>query len=131
MIFRDCLVIFSASNLVVLIMKENSMLRHYRQQGCQFECRLRNSAKKAGCVPWDYPLPTNISEIICRNSEGEDDKERSLEAFDAFMKSQESLRGCQCLPNCEEVAYETQVISCIPGDNYFIFDIYLLLRLLT
>ena len=45
----------------------------------------------------------------CRNSEG--DYNKGLEAFDAFMSSQESLRGCQCLPNCEEVAYETQVIS--------------------
>ena len=52
------------------VKQDGSMFRSYRQQGCQFECRLRNSAKRAGCVPWDYPLPPGgVSEEICRNSD--------------------------------------------------------------
>ena len=46
------------------------MFKQYRQQGCQFECRVKKSAEMAGCVPWDYPLPTNFNKdswSICRN----------------------------------------------------------------
>ena len=82
------------------------MLKHYRKEGCLFECRIRFAADKAGCIPWDYPLPQNISDIpLCKSSVDD----QTLEQFGQYMDSEKSLANCNCLSNCQEVKYETQV----------------------
>ena len=82
------------------------MLKHYRKEGCLFECRIRYAADQAGCIPWDYPMPKNMSEIpLCKLSVDE----QTLLKFEQFMDSEASLRNCNCLSNCQEVKYETQV----------------------
>ena len=87
------------------------MLRDYRKEGCLFECRIRYAADKAGCIPWDYPLPQNMSDTtLCKSS----NDEQTLEKFEQFMDSAKSISNCSCLSNCEEVKYETQVcLSCV------------------
>lgn len=83
------------------------MLKHYRKEGCLFECRLRFAAKKAGCIPWDYPMPKNMSDVpLCKSS----NQDKTLEEFGIQMDSKASLSNCNCLSNCEEVEYETQVL---------------------
>ena len=82
--------------------QEMSIFKYYREEGCLFECRLRFAAQEAGCIPWDYPLLKNMSELpLC--------KSRTLEKFETSMDRNDSLTYCKCLPNCEEVEYETQV----------------------
>ena len=39
-----------------------SMFKRYSQSGCLFECRLKYAIVKAGCIPWDYPVPSGIDE---------------------------------------------------------------------
>ena len=82
------------------------MFKLYRKEGCIFECRLRFAAQTAGCIPWDYPTPKNMTDMpFCKSSENE----KTLEIFDQVMDSKGSLANCNCLSNCEEVHYETQV----------------------
>ena len=82
------------------------MLKQYRKEGCLFECRVRFAATMAGCIPWDYPLPTNMTDLpLCKSSVDE----QTLEEFGRLMESQESLTNCNCLSNCQEVKFETQV----------------------
>ena len=90
------------------------MLTLYREEGCLFECRLRFAAKNAGCIPWDYPMPRNLSDMpLCTSSSGNYYSNlgisRTLEKFEQLMNSNRSLANCNCLTNCEEVEYETQV----------------------
>ena len=84
------------------------MFKFYRQEGCQFECRLRNSAKVANCIPWDYPIPPGIYGIDICTDENLGGPITSFKNFSRIMSDPEYLRNCSCLPNCEEVTYETQ-----------------------
>ena len=81
-----------------------------------FECRLKSAIRGVGCVPWDYPMPPSMnfkgSEEFCNSrfdQNGSPDNS-TLSRFDAFMNSGESISNCECLSDCEEVVYETQVI---------------------
>ena len=88
------------------------MLIRYSYKGCMFECRLKSAIKAVGCVPWDYPMPPSMSEEFCNSSFAENGSvdNSTLSRFDAFMNSGESISNCECLSDCEEVVYETQVI---------------------
>ena len=37
-----------------------NMTNSYDEKSCIFGCRLRYALKKAGCVPWDYPVPEDM-----------------------------------------------------------------------
>ena len=39
------------------------MFRIYREEGCLFECRLRNASSQTNCIPWDYPVPQGGNSI--------------------------------------------------------------------
>ena len=81
-----------------------------------FECRLKNAIRAIGCVPWDYPMPPSMSsegiKEFCNSSFAENGSvdNSTLSRFDAFMNNGESISSCECLSDCEEVVYETQVI---------------------
>ena len=84
--------------------KENSMFKHYRKEGCLYECRIIYAKQKAGCIPWDYPTMKNMNDSsICTSHKG------ALEEFEIHMQNDDALANCSCEPNCEEVAYKTEV----------------------
>ena len=103
------------------------MFKIYRQEGCQFECRLRYSAMRANCTPWNYPVPHGLDDIgICTRKftyvKSDMIYKSYSELFTDLMNDPQSLKNCDCLPNCEEVSYETQV-----GFIYlwpYLYDIY-------
>ena len=78
------------------------MFTFYRQKGCLFECKVRYSANRTGCTPWDFPVPKELSTMKFCN--GQD-----LLKFNQFMDYPISHQTCDCLPDCEEVTFETQV----------------------
>ena len=96
------------------------MLNVYSKQGCLFECRLENAFELTGCIPWDYPIPPSLEKEhnyqikMCNSSKPEDENlaQSDLAKFDDYMSEEDSVRNCSCLPDCEEVVFETQVIIC-------------------
>ena len=83
------------------------MFQQYKEEGCLFECRLRNASSNTNCIPWDYPVPKDLDGIdICLAWQNGTDK---LRKFNAIMDDPEVINSCKCLPDCEEVTYETQV----------------------
>ena len=85
---------------------KESIFTSYWNKGCQFECRLRFSTLSAGCIPWDYPVPRDLEGIhICLSKRNGTNQ---LREFNMKMEDPGSLKGCKCLPDCEEITYETQ-----------------------
>ena len=83
------------------------MFRAYTKRGCQFECRLRDAAAHAKCIPWDYPMPKDLEGIeICLTMLNA--TTNPLGKFHARMDDPQPLQNCDCLPDCEEITYETQ-----------------------
>ncbi len=83
-----------------------SMFHIYSQKSCQFECRLRYARDRVGCVPWDYPVPTDVEggvPVCIKNLDNNMVKE-----FSAAM-DEADIEACDCLPDCEAVHYEVQV----------------------
>ena len=92
------------------------MFNMYTKEGCLFECRLMNAFYYSGCIPWDYPIPPTLeggsnTTKICDSSikENESISESDLTKFYNYMSNEESIRNCNCKPNCQEVVFETQV----------------------
>ena len=84
---------------------EVSMFKIYTKRGCQFECRLRDAAAYAKCIPWDYPVPKDLEGTEICLTKG---STNSLERFHTRMDDPRSLHNCTCLPDCKEITYETQ-----------------------
>ena len=85
------------------------MFKAYTKKGCLFECRLRDAAAYANCIPWDYPVPKDLEGIeICLSMKNRAN-DSPLKKFHTRMDDPLSLQKCVCLPNCEEITYETQV----------------------
>ena len=80
-----------------------SMFTIYKQKGCLFECKVRFAAKNIGCTPWDIPVPAELSEMVFCNNE-------DLLRFNQLLDNSMSQKACDCLPDCEEVSFETQVL---------------------
>ena len=92
--------------------KENSMFKHYRKEGCLYECRINYAKQKAGCIPWDYPTIMNMTDTeICTGGRWRNGVfvEGSLEVFETHMQNDSALTNCNCEPNCEEVVYHAEV----------------------
>ena len=91
------------------------MFNEYTHKGCIFECRVKNAFNIVKCIPWDYPIPPTLMRSqniqIC-NSSRETNQESELELFDNYMNSRESIENCDCMPDCEQQSFETQVCSC-------------------
>ena len=93
------------------------MFKAYNVKSCQFECRLKHAIRKAKCIPWDYPRPIDKYEDfsryeMCFGGENEQVGGASgLDEFDKVMNSNETLSECHCMPNCEQVTFETQVYT--------------------
>ena len=85
----------------------NSLFRIYSEEGCLFECRLRNASSHTNCIPWDYPVPQDLDGIdICL---GWQNGTNNMKKFNAIMDDPEVINTCNCLPDCEHITYETQV----------------------
>ena len=78
------------------------MFTIYKQKGCLFECKVRYVANKTGCTPWDFPVPEELSALRFCNGD-------HLFRFNQLLDNPISQQGCDCLPDCEEVTFETQV----------------------
>ena len=92
------------------------MFNFYDEKSCQFECRIKHSILESHCVPWEYPTPLGLEADwngfpICTSVSGN----KGLAKFERAMNSAKSLKDCDCLPNCEEVAFETQVLKLLSG----------------
>ncbi len=59
-------------------------------------------------VPPPPPFPPRSQNLPPTGPQGEGQK-NVLSEFELAMNSPEALAGCDCLPNCEEIVYETQV----------------------
>ena len=108
------------------------MFVEYSKRGCQFECRLRDAAAYANCIPWDYPVPVGLEgHEICLAATLMNNS-NALKIFQARMDDPASLDICDCLPDCEETIYKTQesiqaqnLIS--PGINMIMWMLFLTL----
>ena len=90
------------------------MFKTYSHKGCIFECKLKNTYKSVGCIPWDYPIPPSLGEekdiAMCNSIFNLTIADSSLARFNDFMDNKEAGKDCDCLPDCEqEVRFETQV----------------------
>ncbi len=88
-----------------------SLFNKYNESACLFECRLAYAATRAKCIPWDYPVPGlgNLSTLpMCVASKVIGQK-NAIRNFEDLMSSKKSAESCNCLPNCEEVSFKTQV----------------------
>ena len=91
---------------MITFQDNQTLFKIYRQKGCQFECRLRYAANFTNCIPWDYPVPEDLDGIdICLS---ERDGRNMLKEFGLKMDDPKALESCDCLPDCEEIKYETQ-----------------------
>ena len=89
-----------------MFQNDQTLFKIYRQKGCQFECRLRYAANFTNCIPWDYPVPDDLDGIdICLS---ERDGRNMLKEFGLKMDDPDALESCDCLPDCEEIKYDTQ-----------------------
>ena len=41
------------------------LFEYYTQAGCKFECKLKETAQKCRCIPWNYPNPIANVSTIC------------------------------------------------------------------
>ena len=87
------------------------MFKYYREEGCFYECRIKYASQRAGCIPWDYPTILNMSDTkICTGALDRQKMENGLlEVFEKHMQNDSALQNCNCEPNCEEVAFHTEV----------------------
>ncbi len=81
----------------------DGLFNKYDERACHFDCRMRYAVGKSGCVPWDYPAFENDALPICTSL-----PPNRLSAFERAMNSNESLQGCRCLPDCQQVLFKTQ-----------------------
>ena len=95
------------------------MFKYYKREGCLYECRIKYASQMAGCIPWDYPTNMNMSDTkICtggRISSWGGVEDGPLEVFETHMQNDSALKNCKCEPNCEEVAFHTEVKLCQIG----------------
>ena len=112
--------------------EEDSMFKTYSLKGCQFECKLTNTFKSVGCIPWDYPIPPSLGHEgnipICNSSVKQGEPEfiifqhpetssrspvpnpnfvpptpSSLARFNDYMDSKKSVENCgHCIADCEQ-----------------------------
>ena len=91
------------------------MFNGYSQKGCIFECRLKYTFSHVKCIPWDYPVPPSLVKSkhveMCDSSysSSETPADSKLATFENYMNSKESIEDCNCLPDCEQQVFETQV----------------------
>ena len=91
------------------------MFKAYSNKGCMFECKLENTYKSVGCIPWDYPIPPSLGKEedipMCTSTFSQTSANSSLARFNHFMNN-EAVKTCNCLPDCEqETRFEAQVDS--------------------
>ena len=84
------------------------MFKEYSRRGCQFECRLRDAAAHANCIPWDYPVPIGLEGYEICLSSPRINNSNALKIFQDRMDDPHSLKHCKCLPDCKEIIYKTQ-----------------------
>ena len=91
----------------------DSMFKNYTHDGCLFECKLKNSFKATGCIPWDYPIPPSVedqaNQIDICNSSLKANEISDLAKFDDYMNSANSTINCSCWSDCEEESFDVQV----------------------
>ena len=85
-----------------------SMFNYYTQKSCLFECRLTFAVSQVNCTPWDFPNPNKDRDV--ETCTAKDDR---LKLFDEAMRDSDNLLECDCLPDCEEIVFETEV-SAVP-----------------
>ena len=94
------------------ISDENSIFESYSKKGCIFECSVKFAIEKVGCLPWDFPVSsawddTNLE--ICYSINTESQSFNKVAMFYEAMHNDSNLKQCQCLPDCEQTIYDTQV----------------------
>ncbi len=99
------------------------MFKTYTQRSCQFLCMIRKLSKndKIDCVPWD--MPTLGSEIDNGDEKNICDGYVSMGYdWEATMYNSDRDPECDCVPDCEGVTFETEVMS-VPFKEEFDCDI--------
>ena len=96
-----------------------SIFQSYSQQGCIFECSMEFAINTVGCLPWDFPVPLkweNAHLEIC-NSSNPATINHLLRFYEA-MNNDTNLKACDCMPDCETIIYDTQVLKLNLTPNY-------------
>ena len=71
---------------------ELNVLAKYSQEGCYFECLMKQSTKLCGCIPWQYPQMSGIP--MCSLFKAQ--------CFQMTMQDRRFISNCtSCLPNCD------------------------------
>jgi len=85
-----------------------TMFKKYSEKACIFECRIKNAYKRAGCIPWDYPLPESLK-MAERCYSLESNRGKDLIKFHNAMNAPDITQGCSCEPDCEFHTYDFQI----------------------
>ena len=82
---------------------ENSTLKAYIQQNCRYECKVRYAIDKCDCIPWDFPLKTNVTEcdVFGRTC--------FMNAIKHFIAN--GRKCSECKDPCEFMQYEKSKIT--------------------
>ena len=81
-----------------------------------------------GCLPWDFPVPLkweNAHLEICNSSNPGGlldytvSKSHLLRFYEA-MNNDTNLKACDCMPDCETIIYDTQVLQLNSSPNLHI-----------
>lgn len=78
------------------------IFKTYSQSGCILECKLAQGVDRCGCIPWNYPHPSEDQKIC--------DFEGSA-CFERAMADTEKARNCDCPLDCDSIRYAYSVSS--------------------
>ena len=86
-----------------------TIFKVYTEANCNFECKLKIALENCHCMPWDYPH-FNDSVATC-------DRFGGL-CFKMFLDHDETMKQCQCLPDCTTTTYSYSMDS----NKYWVMD---------
>ncbi len=75
-----------------------ALFKHYSKENCLFECRIKNTRKQYGCIPWDFPM-LSADDNICQ-----DDKR--FRTVTDLKRPLDSLDCSHCIDDCDRIDYD-------------------------
>ena len=80
--------------------EKGTLFNYYTYKSCSFECKLRNVIAELNCTDWKLPLSKDWESVpLCTAA--------YMDEFNYLMGTREMGDNCDCMPDCEEVTFET------------------------
>ena len=78
------------------------LFNYYTHKSCMFECRLKKTIDKLKCTAWELPHSKDWEGIALCTAD-------YLDEFNYLMTTKAMSSDCECLPDCEEVTFDTKI----------------------